>query len=663
MTSNKKIVALITCLFIIIAKGITQTQPPQMEWNVISKDDIKMTEWEADTTAGAVVLGHVGSLYMTEIGDYLGFELRVHKRIKILKKGGFGEANVQIPFYTKDGYERIAFNRGQVIQNTGIKTAIDPKSVIFEKYNDRWSVLKFTFPEVKEGCIIEYEYKLESKNLVELHEWKFQEEIPTRSSVLKLDINSQFEYVYLFQGKDNIQATEPKYVTSKSSATAFQMADKDRTQVSFFANHLPGLREEAFVSSLTNYNTRVRFQLSKRYLPTGGSAKILTDWQQTETQLLDSDSFGKLFLKESSFDKVSKKVKPLYNETDSAITKIQKIYDWINQSLSWNGNYSIGAGRSGDELLKNPEGSSGEINLLLVGLLREAGIEAHPVILSTRSHEKVYKDFPILDQFNHVIVYAEKENGQSVLLDAGSTLRPIGMVRIEALNDEGWLVQKKKSRWIPITPSVSNKSALVNVTLDENGDCKGSFKWQFKGYDALKERSRLVDTKDKTISEQLHKKTEWAIDSADTENFDKVDLPLKETIHFQISQAAESNGSFMYFKPTLQFDWDTNPFKSPKRYYPIEFPYPQIDRMTTIIKLPAGYKVEEIPKPLTLNFQGGEATFTYSISQTDNALTLNTQVQIKKLVFIPDAYVPLRDFFTQIASKLEEPIVLKRISQ
>ncbi len=663
MMYNKKIAALISCLFIITAKGISQIAPPQMEWNVIPKDDIKMMQWEADTAASAVVLGHVGSLYMTELGDYLGFELLVHKRIKILKKGGFSEANVQIPFYTKDGYERIVFNRGQVIKNTGIKTPIDPKSVIFEKVNNRWSILKFTFPEVEEGCIIEYEYKLESKNLVELHEWKFQEEIPTKSSILKLDINSQFEYVYLFQGRDNIQATEPKYENSKSSSSAFQMSIKDRTKISFFANNLPGLREEAYVSSLSNYNSRIRFQLSKRYLSTGGSTNILTDWAQTESQLLDSDNFGKKYLKASSFDKVSKKMEGVYSQTDSATAKIQKIYDWVNQNFSWNGNYAIGAGQSGDELLKNPEGSTGDINLLLAGLLREAGIDAHPVILSTRSHEKIYKDSPILDQFNHVIVYAEKENGQSMLLDAGSSMRPIGMVRIEALNDEGWLVQKKKSRWIPITPSVSNKSALVNVALDENGDCKGSFKWQYRGYDALKERSRLVDIKDKTVSEKLHKKSEWTVDSADIENLNNVDLPLKETIQFQISQAAESNGSFMYFKPTLQFNWDTNPFKSPKRYYPIEFPYPQIDRMTTIIKLPSGYKVEEIPKPLTLNFQGGEATFTYSISQTDNTLTLNTQVQIKKLVFIPDAYVPLRDFFTQIASKLEEPIVLKRVSQ
>jgi Domain of Unknown Function with PDB structure (DUF3857)/Transglutaminase-like superfamily/Domain of Unknown Function with PDB structure (DUF3858) len=626
-----------------------------MEWDKNFGEDLRMASWQSDTTAAAAVLGHFGHLSMTEIsGGRLGFELIVHKRIKIFKKSGLSEGNIEIPFYRKNDFEYLKFKRAQTITKSGKKIPVEAKSVFTEKFNENWSVVKFAFPNIEEGCIIEYEYELTSRNLLELHEWYFQEKIPTRASVLKLNIESRLEYSFLFQGENNLSSTKPIYTKD---------ASPQHTIISFYVNNLPALRDEAYISSLENYFTRIRFQLSINYLPSGVKEQILPDWEKTSDKLLDDENMGKRYLKKSQYNKVWEKVKSLINPKDSTEAKIKILYNWVNQNLSWNNNYSCWSQKSGNELLENSKGNSADLNLLLIALLREAGIEANPVILSTRKHEKVYKPFPIIDQYNQVIVHVDKGNNSFILLDAGNVLRPIGTLSVDDLNESGWLLKKKESKWINIVAPMSEKTIVAQITLDEKGDCKGTINNQFKNHDALIERNLLFLSDSKSPNSAFKKKSEWVIDSSQVENLETVDLPLKETVTLHIPNAAQSNGAFIYFKPVLYSNWEVNPFKSPTRTFPIEFPYPSAENYTLSLTLPKGYKIDEMPKAVSSIFQGGEAGFHYAITQTDNKINLRIKIQIRKAVYESKNYEQLKEFFAQIAAKLDEPIVLKKINE
>ena len=72
----------------------------------------------------------------------------------------------------------------------------------------------------------------------------------------------------------------------------------------------------------------------------------------------------------------------------------------------WDGSYSFLAEERLDEMLEKGKGSSGDINLLLIALLNKVGVQAHPVLLSTRSHGKMQDVYPLVSQFNHVIALA-----------------------------------------------------------------------------------------------------------------------------------------------------------------------------------------------------------------------------------------------------------------
>lgn len=658
MVAIKSLTLSVICVFSLVFNAQSQNEVPTMEWDRFTTDELHMTTWQDDTTASAVVLGHFGELYMGEVENNLGYELIVHKRIKILKKSALEQGNIEIPYYAKNNFEFVSFKRAQTITKSGKKIPIDSKSVFKEKLNENWNIVKFAFPNVEEGAILEYEYTISSKNLLQLHEWYFQERMPTKASLLKLNIESRFEYQFLFQGENNLRSTKPEYKNISPNPSG------QRTIISFYVNNLPGLVAETFISSMNNYYTRIRFQLATAYNAGGGKDRVLPDWEGTVTKLLDNDEIGKRYLKKSQYSKVLEKVKTLINPTDSVDVKVKTLYDWVNKNFTWNERLGIFGMYSGNELLEKGKGNSASINLLLIALLREAGVEANPVLLSTRSHEKPYKEFPIIDQFNQLIVHVEKSNNQSLFLDAGNILRPMGILNPEDLNENGWLLKKKGSQWLNIKAPLSEKSFTADMVLTEKGDCQGSASYQYKNYYALSERSKWLKGDSSKINETvLKKKADWIVTESKSENLIDVEMPFKNQFKLSVANAAQANGSFLYFKPVLESDWEINPFKLPNRNYPIEFPFPMGESYTLNLTIPKGYKVEELPKAANESIQSGELTFNYATTQVDDKITVRLKVFVRKPTIDSKYYESIKNFFGQIASKLEEPIVLKKINE
>ncbi len=73
-----------------------------------------------------------------------------------------------------------------------------------------------------------------------------------------------------------------------------------------------------------------------------------------------------------------------------------------------NGRSGIGARSSPNDVIKNESGNVAEINLLLVAALRERGLNANPIISSTRDNGIIMEAFPTIDRFNYVLAAVKK---------------------------------------------------------------------------------------------------------------------------------------------------------------------------------------------------------------------------------------------------------------
>lgn len=73
-----------------------------------------MTVYAPDTSAAAVVLCDYGVCRVIQGTGNFRQKFTRHKRIKILKKAGFGQADIPIPFYSYKKREQFYFDRAQI---------------------------------------------------------------------------------------------------------------------------------------------------------------------------------------------------------------------------------------------------------------------------------------------------------------------------------------------------------------------------------------------------------------------------------------------------------------------------------------------------------------------------------------------------------------------
>ena len=82
--------------------------------------------------------------------------------------------------------------------------------------------------------------------------------------------------------------------------------------------------------------------------------------------------------------------------------KMKSVFNYVRNNMVWNNMYSMYTTRGVKDAWQTKSGNSGEINLLLINLLKKAGLETYPMLVSERFDGKVDKSYPFMDQFNSV---------------------------------------------------------------------------------------------------------------------------------------------------------------------------------------------------------------------------------------------------------------------
>ena len=120
------------------------------------------------------------------------------------------------------------------------------------------------------------------------------------------------------------------------------------------------------------------------------------------------------------------------------------IYEYVKKNIAWNGYDGKYAPDGLKAVWERKKGSAGEINLLLVNLLKSAGIEAYPVLAAERDFGKVDTTYPFIDRFNKTIAFAIAD-GKQYLLDATQENCPPGLTPYSLLNTLVFLLIKRNT--------------------------------------------------------------------------------------------------------------------------------------------------------------------------------------------------------------------------
>jgi Domain of Unknown Function with PDB structure (DUF3857) len=631
-------------------------------WGKVPEADLKMTKYALDTSADAVVLFDIGFI-QAESGLFNPFSSTFSRfrRVKILKKSAFSTVgDVKIRFQIWPDYSTLRQMDAQIIQPDGTIKKIKTTDVFVEQNARNYCTAKFAFPDLQEGSIIEYCYQIVTNdNPFTLTDWYFQEDLPVRHNELFLNVPSTYEYQFLCQGD---KYPKMDRLDDSSHITLFRHALANGNTTRFAMDSIPAMKAESYVTTMDNYRSRIRFQLSRFMMPDGKLEDVLNSWEKLAETLTKHPLLGQQYLKKNNYKDVWRAVKKQLSDTMTVDEKIKTVYEYLTKNVTWiDDDFSAFAESELDAVFKKRRGNSGELNLMLIACLREAEIEALPMLISTRDNGRAVPSYPIVRQFNHLICYTEA-TGKPLLLDVGTVHRPMGLPRTGSLNGQGWILQGANSRWVEIMPPPSTQLLAASFVLSENGSLKGSLIRQHTGYSAVNE---LLTNQNDDKNEHLRKGlatdfTGIIIDSIKIKGAEDHKANLKQAVYCTIENAATVADDLMYLKPTLKTDFDQSPFRLAERNYPVEFPYPIRDEFVMVLTLPKTYEVEEMPQSFTAKLGEKGGKFEYTATKEDDTIKLNVKIEIRQLYFEAKDYGMVKDFFNKIVSKQAEQIVLKK---
>ncbi|HEX4375439.1 MAG TPA: transglutaminase domain-containing protein, partial [Puia sp.] len=97
------------------------------------------------------------------------------------------------------------------------------------------------------------------------------------------------------------------------------------------------------------------------------------------------------------------------NQIKNTPGKIDAIYKFVKKNIEWNNEQTFYCD-SIEECWRAKQGSSAEMNILFLNLLRKVGVRCLPILISTRENGIPDPDFASLSQFNGVDILAVDSN-------------------------------------------------------------------------------------------------------------------------------------------------------------------------------------------------------------------------------------------------------------
>jgi transglutaminase-like putative cysteine protease len=631
---------LIFSLLITSLSFSVSSQEFDSDFGNISNDDLILKECAFDKSADAMILLDKARSFFDE--EYHLITER-HIRLKILKEKGVERGNIRILYYSDNDFEFIHDIQAIVasVEDNGDITTkqLEKKNIFNKKLNRLYSEVSFALPNVKVGSVIDYKYRSNSKSYSGLRNWEFQKDLPVVVSSYELAPipNSEFAYT----------------VYKKSDIPISVKPDNQAGKVHFQMNNIPGLRDEVYSPSPKSYLQRVNFQFAsfKDYY---GRKSYTTTWEELVRELSQEGSFGSQADKNLSGTPFIKSLSPSLSQQE----KIKTIYDYVRHNIVWDEIYSKYSESGVKSTLEKKKGNAGDINLLLISLLKSAGIEAYPLLVSDRYNGKIDTTYSYLGQFNKVAAYVIAGNSTYVL-DGTDQHTPYFMVPSSFLNTVAFVVDRKRKGFVYFKnlPQKEKRTIFLLGTVSEEGQLQAEASVSDAEYAKLYSERRYHSNKsgywDKFLKPYAFIKPDsLAIEGA---NNDSTALKHQVKFHCDLKKA----GGYYLLNYNLFTGLEENPFTTQHRFSDIDLAIKATTILIGSFELPSSLIPESLPVNKTLVSPDKSLTISRLMEKTGNLINIRINIAVNREGFIASEYEMVKEFYQQMITLLNEPILLK----
>lgn len=643
----------------------------KIKFGDVSEKDFASRVYSIDSSASAVIISDIGSSKIEgNSKGWFSLVFKHHKRIHILNKNGYELSNVSIRLFSNEDDEESLEKLRAVTYNLEngkvVESKLEVKTGLFrEKVDQNWLIKKFTFPNVKEGSIIEFEYTIKSDFLDNLQPWEFQGSYPRLWSEYNLSLPDFLGYVFLAQGYKKYDVDE-----SRSRLESFQVINNrdpgameryilssNVAEYHWVMKDVKPLKPENYTSSLDNHIAKIEFQLAEFRKPLM-ERQLIESWVKVASDLMKSEYFGKQVSGDNGW--VKEVTEPLRKGTTSKWEVAKKIFTWVRDNFTCTDHSRRSMDQSLKNLIKSRKGNVAEINLLLTAMLLQEDINACPVLLSTRSNGLVYSLYPVLQQYNYVVSRAILGK-DTFYLDASEPMLGFNRLPLRCYNEEARVISEK-AEMVSFSADALTETKYTTVFLvnNESGKLVGSLTQTPGYYESFLLREKIRDNGKDYLAKEIRKEfgTDVVIHDFGIDSLEQYDEVLG--IHYDFDLAAEQE-DIIYFNPLFGEAYKENLFKSAERSYPVEMPFTMDETYNLQMEVPLGYVVDELPQSVVVKLnEENHGMFEYRVSQSGNNISFRSRVKIARAYFLPEEYEMLREFFNLVVKKHAEQIVFKK---
>jgi len=626
--------------------------PGVMPFGKVDNADLEMNACDFEKDANAEVLFAKGNVYFDQQFNII---MDVHRRVKIFNDNGMKEAEIHIPFQGGNRLEFITGVQAQTINLVNGKPEIIKldKKLIYTKAIDKLrNEIAFTFPNVKAGSIIEYKYTWNTISYSNFPDWFFQEKIPVRYS--EFDTSTPEYFTYRTQSR--VYEPLAKYESKTESVPGYTNDVKQRAMA-----NVHSLPDEAHMSSYADNVQGLIFQLTNVTSHSAGIFKSYSDtWGKVGGILIeDSDFGGQLKRKLKDEELILSKAAAL--KTD--VEKIAYIFGEVKNTMKWDGVdrwYTIDGTAKAWE---RKSGNSAEINIILYHLLKQAGIEVYPMVVSTREHGKVVAYYTSLSQFNKTVAYVPLADDKMYILDATNKYNSFNDIPADLLNSSGLYVDKAKDVYDIVflkNDKPVNQTVFVTADIKPDGKIQGVASVRSASYHRKSAVEKYKTDGEKKYIEALQGGDNGLkITAIKMDNMDVDSLPLLQSIDFSL-ELAGSDENYIMLNPNLFSALKSNPFLAEQRLTDIEFGYNRNFIIGGRYTIPAGYKIDAMPKNGGITMPDKSISFNRIVGEDAGKISVRYTVEFRQPIYTKESYPDFREFVKVLYELLNEQIILKK---
>jgi hypothetical protein len=562
-------------------------------------------------------------------------------------KEGFSETAIDYD----STYEKVELEYARTIKPDGAVVEVGSRHIRdvskylnFPLYSNA-RVFIISFPEIVEGAAIEYKVKIYRNQLINKKDFVLNYPVQSSEPILSARFVARLPKAMPLQ----IKLLNEQYNTFGATLMPQKVEDGNYRVYTWDFKDIPQIVPESNMPADVEINPTILLSTFTRW----------EDVHQWWWELArDKIQRGKV---------IQDKAKELTQGLSSEEEKVRAIYNFCAQKIRY---VAVEYGQAGyephqaEDILKNKYGDCKDQAVLLVALLKEAGIPAGLTLIATDGYYNLHDDFPTV-LFNHCIAVAFLQDSM-VFLDPTAETCSFGDLpgpdqgrRVLVFKPDGFSLES--TPFYPAEHNLLKQLVTMKVNLDETIRAERSV--IARGQYEQAQRYWLLYTPPEIVAERLKEKIQEisigaTLTKYNIENLNNLNKPVMLSYVFQGPEYFSQAGT-LRIMPQLS-GVDTSLVAKDTRRYPIDLKILDLSQTVFEIGIPENFVIKYMPTPV--REENPWFGFSAEYLKKENAIYFSQSLTIKKAKISEGEYPEFKKLYESLAKKIKQRVILEKIS-